>query len=113
VLSGKAHVRFSATPGGCWLADSPKLSGAAPPNRASRETIAFLESDRPDAPRAGDAYDDKAEPTPGSFGANPRARIWANPIVRRAPTATITWSPKRSRGATGRDAESDRGDASS
>jgi hypothetical protein len=34
---------------------SPKLSGASPPNRASRATIAFLESDRPDAPRAGDA----------------------------------------------------------
>jgi hypothetical protein len=36
----------------------PKLSGAAPPNRASRATIAFLESNRPDAPRPGDAYCD-------------------------------------------------------
>ena len=40
------------------LARSPELSDAAPPNRASRATIAFLESDRPDAPRAGDAYGD-------------------------------------------------------
>jgi hypothetical protein len=40
--------------------DSPKLSGAAPPNRASRATIALLESDRPDAPRASDAYGDVA-----------------------------------------------------
>jgi hypothetical protein len=39
---------------------SPKLSGAAPPNRASRATIAFLQSDRPDATRAGDAYGDIA-----------------------------------------------------
>jgi hypothetical protein len=38
----------------------PKLSGAAPPNRASRATIAFLESDRPNAPQAGDAYGDQA-----------------------------------------------------
>ena len=30
----------------------------APPNRASRAAIAFLWSDRPDAPRAGDAYGD-------------------------------------------------------
>jgi hypothetical protein len=40
------------------LARSPELSDAPPPNRASRATIAFLESDRPDAPRAGDAYGD-------------------------------------------------------
>jgi hypothetical protein len=39
---------------------SPKLSGAVPPNRASRATFAFLESNRPDAPRAGDAYGDEA-----------------------------------------------------
>jgi hypothetical protein len=37
----------------------PKLSGAAPLNRASRATIAFLKSDRPDAPRAGDAFGDR------------------------------------------------------
>ena len=42
----------------------PKLSGASPPNRASCATIAFLESDRPDVPRAGDAYGDI--PLPGS-----------------------------------------------
>ena len=42
---------------------SPKLSGAAPTNHASHTTIAFLESDRADAPRAGDAYgDDPAAP---------------------------------------------------
>jgi len=56
------HACF-ATPvpakdGAAALVLSPKLSGAAAPNRASRATIAFLESDRPDAPRAGDAYGD-------------------------------------------------------
>jgi len=40
---------------------SPKLSSAVPLNCASRATIAFLESDRPDAPRAGDAYGDEAQ----------------------------------------------------
>ena len=35
---------------------SPKLSSAPPPNRATRATIAFPESDRPDRPRAGDAF---------------------------------------------------------
>jgi hypothetical protein len=39
---------------------SPKLSSAAPLNRASRATIAFLESDRPAAARVGDAYGDLA-----------------------------------------------------
>src|SRR5438309_8585073 len=47
------------------LSGSPKLSGAAPPNRASRATIAFLESDRPGAPRAGDAYGDIPRPRQG------------------------------------------------
>jgi hypothetical protein len=36
-----------------------QLSGAAPPNRASRATIASLPSDRPDAARTGDAYGDQ------------------------------------------------------
>ena len=35
------------------------LSGAARTYRASCATIGFLESDRPDGPRAGDAYGDK------------------------------------------------------
>ena len=37
---------------------SPNLSVAARPHRASRATIAYLESNRPKAPRAGDAYGD-------------------------------------------------------
>jgi hypothetical protein len=57
-LRRKAGVRISTAPSSPSLALSPKLSSAAPPNRASRATIAFLESDRPDAPRAGDAYGD-------------------------------------------------------
>src|SRR5437764_3425998 len=59
-LSQKAVVGISATSGSGGRSQSPKLSGAAPPNRASRATIAFLESDRPGAPRAGDAYGDKS-----------------------------------------------------
>jgi hypothetical protein len=39
----------------------PKLADQGPTRAfrfASRATIAFLQSDRPDAPRAGDAYGD-------------------------------------------------------
>jgi hypothetical protein len=57
-LLGKATVRISIARRNSPLALSPKLSGAAPPNGASRATIAFLESDRPNTPRAGDAYGD-------------------------------------------------------
>jgi hypothetical protein len=48
--------------------DSPKLSGAVPPNRTSRATIAFLESDRPGGPRAGDAYGDGVITRPAGSG---------------------------------------------
>jgi hypothetical protein len=40
------------------LLQPPKFGGAGPPNRASRATIAFVESDRPDEPRAGDSCGD-------------------------------------------------------
>ena len=43
------------TSGRC-VGHSPRFR--SPPNRASRATIAFRESDRPDAPRAGDACGD-------------------------------------------------------
>jgi hypothetical protein len=56
----RALVQISATSDSHLLMDSPQLSGAAPPNRASRATIAFQESDRPGAPRAGDACGDQA-----------------------------------------------------
>jgi hypothetical protein len=42
------------------LVHSPKLSGAAPLNRASRATIAFLQSDRPGVPGADDPLGDEA-----------------------------------------------------
>ena len=48
VLRRKAGVRISAAPLSRSLALSPKLSGAHPPNRATRATIALPESDRPD-----------------------------------------------------------------
>ena len=57
-LLRKAGVRILIAASSSSLVLSPKLSSAAPPNRASRATIAFLESDRPDRPRAGDAYGD-------------------------------------------------------
>ena len=68
--AGEPHARFDAAAGGNLgpvgpgravpgrLPPTLQLSGAAAPNRAGRATIAFLESDRPDAPRAGDAYGD-------------------------------------------------------
>ena len=68
LASRKALVRTSLTVGSCSLPSSPKLSGAAPPNHASRATIAFLESDRPGAPRAGDAYGDKGSWAPAIPG---------------------------------------------
>jgi len=40
------------------LSLSPELSVAVPRNQLPRATIALLKSDRPDAPRAGDAYGD-------------------------------------------------------
>jgi hypothetical protein len=43
-----------AQPDRALAAVETQLSGAARSNRASRSTIAFLESDRPDALRAGD-----------------------------------------------------------
>jgi hypothetical protein len=46
------------------LLESPKLSSAAPPKCVRRATIAFLESDRPDGPGAGDAYGDQAQARP-------------------------------------------------
>ena len=42
------------------LSQSPKLSSAVQPNRVDYATIPFLESDRPNEPRAGDACGDKA-----------------------------------------------------
>ena len=45
------------------LVSSPS-SGAAPRNRASRGTIAFLESDRPAGYGAGDTYGDQAHARP-------------------------------------------------
>ena len=56
--SRESLVQISATSESHLLPDPPELSGAAPPNRASRATIPFLESDRPGPPRAGDAYGD-------------------------------------------------------
>ena len=47
-LRRKAGVRISAVPSSSSLALSPKLSSAPTPNGATRATIAFLESDRPD-----------------------------------------------------------------
>ena len=48
VLSANALVSMSV-PAGPWrLSPSPKLSSAPPPNRDTRATIAFPESDRPD-----------------------------------------------------------------
>jgi hypothetical protein len=73
-------------PGLHSLPVSPKLSGAAPPNRARRATIAFLESDRPDAPRAGDAYGDVRI----ARGAAPDASF-------RIPTSgRLSWSARAS-----------------
>ena len=51
-------AKASASAGATGRSDPPKLRGAAPLDRASHATIAFLESDRPDRPRAGDAYGD-------------------------------------------------------
>jgi hypothetical protein len=42
------------------LVQFAQLSDAAPANRARRATIAFLESDRPDPHRAGDAFGDES-----------------------------------------------------
>ena len=46
-------------PGVASLPLSPKLNSAGPPNPGSRATIAFPQSDRPDATQAGDAYGDE------------------------------------------------------
>ena len=48
VLSARALVSRSASVRPSRLSRSPKLSGAHPPNRATRATIALPESDRPD-----------------------------------------------------------------
>jgi hypothetical protein len=53
-------VKTIASTPSAGLLPSPKLGGVASPNRASRATIAFLESNRPDAPGPGDAYGDEA-----------------------------------------------------
>jgi hypothetical protein len=42
----------------CGTRAFARTQRCASAERASRATIAFLESDRPDAPRAGDAYGD-------------------------------------------------------
>ena len=57
-LFGKALARISLAARRWWLLSSPKLDGADLPNSARGATIAFLERDRPDEPRAGDAYGD-------------------------------------------------------
>jgi hypothetical protein len=46
---------------------SPKRSSAGQQDTATRATIAFLESDRPDAPRAGDGYGDQAQVGAGAL----------------------------------------------
>src|SRR5207302_7040210 len=54
-----AHSKCSSA--GRWpriTAAPAQLSSAVPWKHPTRATIAFLESDRPDAPRAGDAYGD-------------------------------------------------------
>jgi hypothetical protein len=55
----------------------PKLSSAAPPNRATGATIAFLESDRPEGPRASDAYGDEG----GASAATADKRLAMDAIV--------------------------------
>ena len=71
----------------------PKLSGAAPPNRASRATIAFLESD-PGAPRL----------------AMPMATVRSFPAVAgQARRRTTGSSPRRSPAPHGRENECDPG----
>ena len=76
---------------------SPKLSGAGRPNRASCAAIASLESDRPDRPRAGDAYGDISHPRLGrgersaSRGEQPRGagdRVARSSRIARAMLAT-------------------------
>ena len=54
------------------LSPSPKLSGATPPNRASCATIAFLESDRPDAPEPAMPMATERSSRPKRFGAGTR-----------------------------------------
>ena len=58
----RTRQRPVALPRGRALVLPPELSGEARPKPASRVTIAFLESDRPGAPRAGDAFGDQAQP---------------------------------------------------
>ena len=82
VTKEKSYLRRHAA--GRGRLRSPKLSGAAPPNRASRATIAFLESDRPGAPRAGDAYGRRFDTEAGRHADDRNATIW---IVRASPAA--------------------------
>lgn len=61
-----------------------------PRNRARRATIAFLDSDRPDAPRAGDGYGDDAQPhDPAVLAVGEQADGQKAPVgVSAAPTKT-------------------------
>ncbi len=79
---------------GSPLVHSPKLTGAAPPNRASRATIAFLESDRPDAPRADDSYGDIGTARrPGGRAIGPPRKDSPGPERPRASAMAITGWP--------------------
>ena len=82
-------VRVRLCDAGVGRVQSPRISGAARPNRVSGATIASLESDRPDGPRVDDAYGDRAlVPRPIRSVATPHGWIVAQALAsRRSPGA--------------------------
>jgi len=68
-------------PSGTGLFSSPKLGSAPPPNRITRVTIAFPESDRPDG----------REPTMPMPRKRSPARVGPDDRLRVNPITDLTW----------------------